>query len=98
MALISTGASADGESVFKQQCASCHGVRGQGTPYVAPPLKGSDFVTGAPAEDVIATIRNGRAGDAKLHPDYPAAMPPFPQLTDEEVAAVAEYVKGALQE
>lgn len=89
---------ADGESVFKQQCASCHGVKGQGMQYVAPPLKGSDFVQSASVEDIIATIRAGRTGEAKQHPDFPAAMPPFPQLSDEDVAAVAAYVKDALQE
>lgn len=97
-ALAAGVVAADGESVFKQQCASCHGVKGQGMQYVAPPLKGSEFVKTAAVEDIIATIRQGRTGDAKQHPDYPAAMPPFPQLSEEDVAAVAEYVKGALQE
>ncbi len=90
---------ADGEAVFKQQCAMCHGTNGQGTPYVAPPLKGSEFAATASLEDIVATIREGRAGDAKkFAAEYPAAMPPFPQLSDEDVAAVAEYVKVALQE
>lgn len=97
-ASLSTSAMADGEAVFKQQCASCHGVKGQGMQYVAPPLKGSEFVRTAAIEDVIATIRQGRVGETKKHADYPAAMPPFPQLSEEDVAAVAAYVKGALQE
>lgn len=97
-AIFSAQAFADGEAVFKQQCASCHGVKGQGMQYVAPPLKGSEFVKASAIEDIVATIRDGRTGDAKRHADYPAAMPPFPQLSEEDVAAVAEYVKGALQE
>ena len=96
--LYSANAIADGESVFKQQCASCHGVKGQGMQYVAPALSGSEFVAAASIDDIKRVIKAGRAAEQKLHPDFPAAMPPFPQLADEDIAAVAEYVKGKLQE
>lgn len=90
---------ADGEAVFKQQCAMCHGPEGKGMQYVAPALKGNEWVTAADAAAIVKTVREGRAGDAKRHAaDFPAVMPPFPQLSDDEVAAVAAYVQGALQE
>lgn len=95
---FSANAVADGESVFKQQCASCHGVKGQGMQYVAPALKGSKFIASASVDEIKTMIRAGRSAEQKLHPDFPAAMPPFPQLSDEDIAAVAEYVKGKLQE
>lgn len=98
MIVFSTSATADGESIFKQQCASCHGVKGQGMQYVAPPLKGSEFLAAASIDEIKATIKNGRSGEQKRHPDFPAAMPSFAQLSDEEITAVAEFVKAKLQE
>ena len=94
-----TAVAADGEAVFKQQCAVCHGLEGQGTQYVAPALHGNEWVTAADPAAIVKTVREGRAGDAKRHAaDFPAVMPPFPQLSDDEVAAVAAYVQGALQD
>jgi len=92
------GSAADGENIFLQQCAACHGRKGEGMQYVAPPLKGSAFVTSASLEDIKQVVQAGRSGADKKHPAFPAVMPPFPNLSDEEVNAVAEYVKGSLQQ
>lgn len=96
--LVSSSVLADGESVYKQQCASCHGVKGQGMQYVAPALKGSKFVASASLDEIKATIKAGRSAEQKQHPDFPAVMPPFPQLSEDDIAAVAEYVQGKLQQ
>lgn len=88
---------ADGESVYSQQCAACHGKSGEGMPYVAPPLKGAEFMKTAGLDEVIQVIRAGRAADQKKHPTFPSVMPPFPNLSDEEIKAVAEYIKEPLQ-
>ncbi|HLW74862.1 MAG TPA: c-type cytochrome, partial [Gammaproteobacteria bacterium] len=69
-----TVVAADGKSVFASNCASCHGSNGQGTPGLAPALKGDKFVTGK-LEDVMDTVKNGRAGDQKKFKDLPIAMP-----------------------
>lgn len=90
--------SAEGETIFAQQCAACHGPRGKGMQYVAPPLKGSEFVTTASVDDIKAVIRAGRSAETKKHPAFPAVMPPFPNLSEEELTAVAEYVRGSLQQ
>ena len=54
----------DGAGIFRKNCVSCHGKNGQGTPGLAPALKGDAFVTGK-LEDVIDTVTNGRTGDQK---------------------------------
>ncbi|MBW3568294.1 MAG: cytochrome c [Proteobacteria bacterium] len=89
---------AEGETIFAQQCAACHGRKGEGMQYVAPSLKGSEFVSSASVDDIKAVVRAGRSGDAKKHPAFPAVMPPFPNLSEEELTAIAEYVHVSLQQ
>lgn len=89
---------ADAASIYSQQCAACHGKSGEGMQYVAPPLKGAEFVTSASMDEVKEVIRAGRSGATKKHPAYPSVMPPFPNLEEDEITALAEYLKGPLQE
>ncbi|MGH6962199.1 MAG: c-type cytochrome, partial [Dongiaceae bacterium] len=68
-----------GEAVYKANCAACHQAEGQGLPPNFPALKGSKLANG-PAKDHIQQTLTGRN-----------LMPPFPQLKDEELAAVITY-------
>ncbi|HEX5339833.1 MAG TPA: c-type cytochrome [Gammaproteobacteria bacterium] len=90
-------ASADtGADIFGSKCVSCHGKDGQGTPGLAPALKGDPFVVSGKLEDIEATIQNGRAGDQKKYKDIPVAMPPW-HLSDADLKAVVAYIRGDLQ-
>lgn len=90
-------AMADGSDVFRANCVSCHGKNGQGTPGLAPALKGDAFVTGNEA-DVIATVKNGRTGDQKKYKDLPIAMPAWGgKLSDADIKAVVDFIRGDLQ-
>lgn len=96
-ALASGAASAaDGKSIFASTCASCHGTKGQGTPGLAPALKGNAFVTGGKLEDLQNTIQNGRSGDQKKYKDIPMAMPGW-HLSADDLKAVVGYLRGDLQ-
>ena len=89
---------ADGKSVFSSNCASCHDSKGQGTPGLAPALKGDAFVTGGKLEDVLAVVTNGRAGDQKKFKDMPIAMPAWSgKLSDADIKTVVDYIRGDLQ-
>jgi cbb3-type cytochrome c oxidase subunit III len=91
-------AMADGADVFRTNCVSCHGKNGQGTPGLAPALKGDKFVTGSSADDVMNTVKNGRAGDQKHFKDLPIAMPAWAgKLSDADIKAVVDYIRGDLQ-
>lgn len=74
----------DGAEVFSQSCAACHQPQGQGIPGAFPALVGNPFVQG-PAQPVAHVILNGRGGMPKFSGD----------LTDDQIAAVATYVRGA---
>src|SRR5690606_13634424 len=72
-----------GGDVFAANCAVCHGANGEGV--VGPGLAGNPVV--ARADYVIQTILFGREDHG---------MPAFEaQLADEDVAAIATYVRGS---
>ncbi|HET8728214.1 MAG TPA: cytochrome c oxidase subunit II, partial [Alphaproteobacteria bacterium] len=68
-----------GEKVYKANCAACHQADGSGLPPNFPSLHGSKVANG-PAEAHVEQILKGKN-----------LMPPFPQLSDEDVAAVATF-------
>ena len=76
---------ADGKALYAKHCASCHKLDGSGMPPTFPALAGNPNL--ADAEYVIKTVLHGKPG---------TAMPPFgAQLSDEEVAAVVNYIRNA---
>ena len=96
-AFTSSALATDGKAVFASNCASCHGASGQGTPGLAPALKGNKFVTGKVA-DVLATVKDGRTGDQKKYKEFPVAMPAWgKQLSEADIKAVVDYLRGDLQ-
>lgn len=73
-----------GQTVYMDNCASCHMEDGQGQLPNFPALDGNEFVMGDP-QPVIEVVLHGRG-----------AMPPFGGiLTDEEVAGVVTYIRSA---
>lgn len=54
---------AEGEKVFAESCAACHGERGKGNKELgAPDLTDAVWLYGSSPEQVAATIHNGRKG------------------------------------
>jgi mono/diheme cytochrome c family protein len=79
---------ADGGALFKQNCAPCHGATGQADTPAAkalkvPVLAGDAKVAAMSDAGVVAAI--------KANPKHSAVLK---KLTDDDVAAVATYVKG----
>ena len=78
---------ADGAAVYKAQCGKCHGDTGKadttiGKAMKVPALAGDAAIDKMTAAEVAAKIK----GNAK-HP------PPVKSLSDEDIDAVAAYVK-----
>jgi cytochrome c oxidase subunit 2 len=71
---------AAGEKVYKANCAACHQATGQGMPPTFPSLAGSKVVNG-PKDAVIGQVLHGKN-----------MMPPFKQLSDDDIAAVTTFV------
>ena len=73
---------ARGLQIYQDHCALCHRDAGTGNPPRFPALSGNDLLENP--SQIVNTIREG-AG----------TMPPFPDLTAPEIAAVATYIRNA---
>jgi mono/diheme cytochrome c family protein len=83
-----------GRAVFNQNCQGCHQATGQGIPGAFPPIVGSEWVTGS-AETVARILLHGLQGPVQVAgATYNGAMPAWKDvLKDEEIAAVATYIR-----
>jgi mono/diheme cytochrome c family protein len=85
----------DGAAVYNEQCVACHQQNGEGVAEQFPPLKDNRDIFLSrefPARVVLFGLKgkidvNGHAFDAE--------MPPLDVLSDQQIAAVIAYVRGA---
>lgn len=92
-----------GKLLFEKTCAACHNENGEGLVPIAPPLAGSEWVTG-PEERLILIALHGLQGpvtvNGKLYkePEVQAVMPGLKdnqEFTDEKLAALLTYIRNA---
>ncbi len=77
-----------GRKVYEGTCSTCHLSSGQGQQGVANTLIGSQFVIGQ-EKDLVRVVLDGKEGETGI-------MPPMREkLSDEEIAAVATYIRNA---
>ncbi len=86
----------DGEAIYLSRCMSCHQIDGNGIAGVFPPLNGTEWVVGDKGR-LIRLMLDGMMGETEVNGVvYGGVMPPWKSfLTDEEVAAVLTYIRGA---
>ena len=83
-----------GESVYQSNCASCHMPEGEGLESVFPPLAKTDYVKNS--KRAIGIILVGQEGEISVNgKTYNGAMTALPQLTDQEVADVLNFVRNS---
>ena len=82
-----------GRTLYAALCAACHQPHGFGLDGLAPPLVDSEWVLGRP--DIAARIiLHGVAGPLRVgQRTWTLAMPPLPQLADDDIAAVLTYIR-----
>ncbi|MDD2712933.1 MAG: cytochrome c [Simplicispira sp.] len=91
-----TAALGQGAQVYGTHCAQCHGEKGQGQPGAFPALAGNRAVTLADPSNLVRVLLQGGYLPATAGNPRPHGMPPFQQtLRDDEVAAVASFVRSA---
>jgi len=92
-----------GKQLYEKTCTGCHNENGEGLVPVAPPLAGSEWVTG-PEERLILIALHGLQGpitvNGKLYkePEVQAVMPGLKdngEFTDEKLAALLTYIRNA---
>ncbi|OUM01395.1 c-type cytochrome [Variovorax sp. JS1663] len=85
-----------GEKIYAQECAWCHGERGEGVAEVFPALAGNRAVGLANPANLIQMVRRGGYPPATEGNPRPYGMPPFGHvLDDEEIAAVLTYIRAS---
>ncbi|MBK8976534.1 MAG: c-type cytochrome [Planctomycetes bacterium] len=83
-----------GRGLFVAHCAQCHQPDGAGLGGLAPPLRGSEWVLGAP-ERLARIVLHGLTGPIEVageRYEFPL-MPDHGRLSDDELAAVLTYVR-----
>ena len=93
-----------GARIYAQQCAACHGAKGEGQPdwrdrgpdglLPAPPHDASGHTWHHPDEQLFAITQQGLA-QLINQPDYRTAMPVYDGvLSDDEIVAVLSWIKA----
>lgn len=86
----------DGKALFGQVCAACHQATGQGVPGAFPPLDGSPYVLSDNVERMASIMLYGLKGPIKVKGvDYNSMMVAQSQFSNEQLAAIATYVRSA---
>lgn len=96
-ALAADSDSAGSKLFHAQDCTGCHGLNGEGIPGLAPSLKDDKFVMSGSEADIAHVIKQGRAGSEKLYKDLSQPMPAHPNLDDQQLKELVEYLKNGLQ-
>jgi len=82
----------NGQTIYDSYCASCHKSDGKGLTNTFPPLAQSATVIGEPTT-LLKLLLHGLNGQSINGVNYEGAMPAFSFLKDEEVIAVANYIR-----
>ena len=87
----------DGAALYAQHCVACHQANGAGISGAFPPLDGSEWVLDEDTSKMAAIMIYGLQGPITVKgTEYNSAMAPLgATLNDEELAAVATYVRTA---
>ncbi len=85
-----SGAAAEGEAVFNENCASCHGTNAAGQEGIAPPLIHRIYEPSHHADgSFLLAVKQG----VRAHHWPFGNMPPIEGLTEGQVARIVAYIR-----
>jgi mono/diheme cytochrome c family protein len=85
-----------GAAIFSDLCSACHTQRGSGVPYTIPDLAVSPAVSAHDSDGVVHVLLFGAQSAATQAEPTGPAMPSYGDfLTDEQIAAIATYVRNS---
>lgn len=95
---IETSLLQKGFVIYRSTCAACHGADGEGIEHLAPPLNGSEYVSG-PTARLALIILNGLEGPIHVKGqryEFNGIMQSFAStFTDEEIAGIIDYLHNS---
>ena len=84
--------------IFRSTCSGCHGADGEGIQHIAPPLNGSQYVSG-PNDRLGMIILHGLQGPIHVNGNlykFNGTMPTLGEkYTDDEIAGIMDYLHNA---
>jgi nitrite reductase (NO-forming) len=83
-----------GARTFKQVCAACHQVNGEGLPHAFPPLANSDYLM-ADKNRAIDILLHGKTGEITVNGQKFDGVMPQLELDDATVASVLTYIRNS---
>jgi mono/diheme cytochrome c family protein len=84
-----------GAAIYGDLCSACHAPDGRGVPYLIPSLVDSPAVAGTDPTTVLQVIIRGAQTVATREEPTAPQMPAYgAQLTDDQLAAVATYIRN----
>jgi len=89
-----------GMRYFKNICAACHGISGDGIEGLAPPLRDSEYMKG-PATRLASIMLHGVSGPITVNGknyEFNAPMPGIlnnPDISDQDIADLISYLNNA---
>ncbi len=87
---------AKGAKLYEQNCAQCHGDKGQGVPNAYPALSGNRAVLMPQTVNLVQIVLNGGYAPATKGNPRPFGMPPFVLVMDDsDVAAVLTHIRSS---
>jgi mono/diheme cytochrome c family protein len=100
---VGTDARTSGYNIYRNFCATCHGINGEGIDNLAPPLQNSEYISKS-SERLALVILHGLSGpihvNGKLY-KFNVSMPGLahnPEFKDEDVNNIIKYVTSAFSD
>ncbi len=97
---VGTDSRTAGYRIFRNLCATCHGIDGAGVENLAPPLKNSKYVTES-SERLALVILHGLAGPIHVNGEFyklNTTMPGLannPEFSDKDIQSIINYLRNA---
>lgn len=85
---------ADGARIYDDVCSACHQPDGTGKDGEFPPLAGNPDLFLAPDFPVLVVLNGLRGPIETKGRSFDNVMPPLEVLSDQEIAAVVDFVRG----
>ena len=82
-----------GKRLYARHCLSCHQADGGGVPNMQPAIAGGIWVKGDPGALASFVLTGGFDSAQRKDSAVDNVMPPFAQLSDEDLAAILTYIR-----
>jgi disulfide bond formation protein DsbB len=86
----------EGQTLYRQACAACHGMNAEGVPNLGNTLAGSEFISTRTDQELLAFIRAGRMLEDPANQSG-LVMPPSggrPDFSDEQMLKILAYLRA----